>query len=235
MTLRVVLAGQRSFGRAALQALDRVPGVEVALVVSPATDTDALTSYAFAQGHGWKDRITPEAVSHVRADLIVAAHSHDFIGRKTRAATKLGAVGYHPSLLPRHRGRDAVEWTVRMGDPVAGGSVYWFTDSVDGGPVARQDWCHVRRDEGASDLWRDQLFPMGVRLLVEVVEEVRDGVLRQVPQDERYATWEPAITGQRLHRPELPEIGSGPAGYRVVATSGRLETTDTPGGHSAQG
>jgi methionyl-tRNA formyltransferase len=40
-------------------------------------------------------------------DLIIAAHSHDFIGRPHAAQGKLGAIGYHPSLLPLHRGRDA--------------------------------------------------------------------------------------------------------------------------------
>ena len=43
-----------------------------------------------------------------------AAHSHDFIGRKTRALSRLGALGYHPSLLPLHRGRDAIRWAVHM-------------------------------------------------------------------------------------------------------------------------
>jgi len=73
-------------------------------------------------------------------DLILYAHSHDFIGAATRGKTRLGAMGYHPSLLPLHRGRDAVCWTLRMGDKVAGGSVYWLTDVVDGGPIAAQGW-----------------------------------------------------------------------------------------------
>jgi len=31
-------------------------------------------------------------------------------------------------------GRDAVEWTIRMKDPIAGGSMFWLNDTVDGGP-----------------------------------------------------------------------------------------------------
>jgi hypothetical protein len=35
------------------------------------------------------------------------------------------------------------------------------------------------------------------------------------PQDERCATWEPSWERAPLHRPELPELGAMPAGYRL--------------------
>lgn len=219
--MRVILAGQRSFGRAALEAIDEA-GHTVAGVVSPAPDDpdgpyDKLTAKALQRGDVWSGRMDHEWVAERDADLIVCAHSHAFIGRKSRRATSLGALGYHPSLLPRHRGRDAVEWTVRMGDPVAGGTVYWFTDTLDGGPVAAQDWVFVERGTTASELWRGQLFPLGLELLLRVLKDLDNRVLIQIPQDERFATWEPSLDTPRLYRPELPELGSGPAGYTVVA------------------
>lgn len=158
---------------------------------------------------------TPQRVADLEVDLFVAAHSHDFIGRDSRAVTRLGGIGYHPSLLPRHRGRDAVRWTIHMGDPIAGGSVYWLTDHVDGGPIAAQDWCHVRPSDDASSLWKRELFPMGVRLLGEVLRDVDDGLLIEIPQDEELATWEPSWTRPPLYRPELPQIGAM-AGYAHV-------------------
>jgi methionyl-tRNA formyltransferase len=151
-------------------------------------------------------------------DLIVAAHSHDFVGIKTRNATALGAIGYHPSLLPLHRGRDAVRWTVRMNDRVTGGSVYWLTDTVDGGPIAAQDWCFVEPGETASELWREKLFPMGVRLLRETCRDIANGILVKKRQDPALATWEPSIDGAPpLHRPELAQIGFLPDGYTVTS------------------
>ena len=40
-------------------------------------------------------------------DLIIGAHAHAFISAEARHKTKYGAIGYHPSLLPRHRGQIA--------------------------------------------------------------------------------------------------------------------------------
>ncbi len=142
-------------------------------------------------------------------ELIVAAFCQDFIGAKTLRRARYGGIGYHPSLLPRHRGRDAIEWTVRMKDPIAGGSVYWLTERCDGGPIAAQDWCFVLDDDDARELYRRELFPMGVRLLRAVVGEIEGGKARRRPQNEAAATWEPSIGRPPIYRPELLELPPG--------------------------
>ena len=150
-------------------------------------------------------------------DLLIAAHSHDFVSSAVRTRLRLGAIGYHPSLLPLHRGRDAVRWTVRMRDRIAGGTVFWLSDTVDGGPVAAQDWCFVRPDDDAHSLWRRELFPMGVRLLRRALSDILRGDLVMHDQDPSLATWEPSIAGApRLFRPELPQLGTLPDGFRVT-------------------
>ena len=112
----------------------------------------------------------------------------------------LGGLAYHPSLLPRHRGRDAVRWTIAMREPIAGGSVYWMDEGADTGPIEAQGWCHVLPGEDAAALWRRELAPMGVRLLVQAVSRLAGGKKPlAVPQDERVATGEPAFTRQRLN------------------------------------
>jgi methionyl-tRNA formyltransferase len=220
--VRLIVSGQRSFGAAALRAVADA-GHEVALVVSPTAGRgweggqDRLRTEAAKRGLPWCESgaFTSRAVPR-GTDLIVAAHSHAFISKPARQATRLGGIGYHPSLLPRHRGRDAVKWTVAMRDCVAGGSVYWLSDNVDCGDIAAQDWCHVRPDWTASDLWREELFPMGLRLLVQALNDLQHGTIVAQPQDEAVATWEPSWEREPLHRPELPEIGNGPAGFTIV-------------------
>jgi methionyl-tRNA formyltransferase len=126
-------------------------------------------------------------------ELIVAAHAHSFISRDARRRARLGAIGYHPGLLPRHRGRDAVRWTIHMRDQIAGGSVYWMNDRADGGPIAAQGWCHVRPGDTPELLWRRDLGPMGLRLLGTTLDDIARGRLIKRPQDEALATWEPAF------------------------------------------
>lgn len=227
--MRVILAGQRSFGAAVYDMLVE-EGHEIAAVWSPAGTNDALTRKCMQSGiEGlWAPpgpigmRRAPQDVEALEVDLFVAAHSHDFIGRDSRASTRLGGIGYHPSLLPRHRGRDAVRWTIHMGDRVSGGTVYWLTDRVDGGPIAAQDFCHVRPGDDASSLWRRELFPMGLNLLATVLRRLDEGVIVEVPQDELVATWEPSFDAAPLYRPELPQIGAGVNGFEHRVTRDAL-------------
>lgn len=203
--MRIALAGQRSFGAAALAAILK-EGHEVAQVFAPIGDK--LDWEARRRSIPTADRLVADALAP-ELDLIVCAHAHVFISEKARCRTMLGGIGYHPSLLPRHRGRDAVRWTIHMGDPIAGGSVYWLTNRVDGGPIAAADWCHVRPGMTASDLWSEHLFPMGVRLLCEALHDMRLGKLVKVPQDEACATWEPSWDRPPVERPDLPQLTNG--------------------------
>jgi methionyl-tRNA formyltransferase len=218
--MRVILAGQKSFGRAVYAMLIE-EGHDVAAVWSPQYH-DVRPPKGVSDAWWPPVMRTARNVKELEVDLFVAAHSHDFIGKDSRAATRLGGIGYHPSLLPRHRGRDAVHWTIHMGDAVAGGSCYWLTDNVDGGPVAAQDFCFVRPDDDASSLWRRDLFPMGVRLLAQVLRDLDEGHVVEVPQDESVATWEPSVDRPPLYRPELPQIGRGVNGYTHHVTRDAL-------------
>ncbi len=127
-------------------------------------------------------------------DLIVTAHSHARIGRDALAAAKLGGIGYHPSLLPRHRGIAAVEWTIREGDPIAGGSVYHLADRMDAGAIAAQEWIFVKKGETARELWERALAPLGQKLLGEVIDYAKTHhALPAKPQDEQFATNAPKL------------------------------------------
>lgn len=194
--MKITLVGSRYFGAAVLDALAG-DGATIARVVAPAAD-DRL-----AVGAGKRSipvhvlgnpKIVPGEAIAEGTDLIVAAHTHARVSNEALARSRLGGVGYHPSLLPRHRGIAAVEWTILEGDPIAGGSVYHLADGWDAGAVAMQDWCFVAKGESARDLWERALAPMGLDLLKRVVRHAREhGTVPAHRQDERFATRAPMI------------------------------------------
>ena len=199
--MRVMLVGQQWLGAEVLAML-LANGHDVASVAAPAGDRLYRAAVAAGVPVGDPGRVLAASWVPPGTELIVAAHSHSFITAGARQRARHGAIGYHPSLLPRHRGRDAVRWTIHMRDQVAGGAVYWMTDRADGGPIAAQEWCHVRAGDDAGELWRRNLGPMGIRLLASVVADVAAGRFVRVPQDEALATWEPAF-----ERPSLAKAG----------------------------
>lgn len=208
--MNIFLTGQKSFGKAVFLALredghnivgvapappkkyyDKLHGIALRYNVPVVCDAVRLTSDHIPEG----------------TDLIVAAHSHWFISDQAVKKARLGAIGYHPSLLPRHRGRDAVRWTVACGDPVTGGSIYRLNDKVDGGNILMQSLQFVDRNWDHHELWK-QLFPAGVKLVRDTVRLLAtEGFVEGTPQDERFATWEPPFDpSARLFRPELLQL-----------------------------
>jgi methionyl-tRNA formyltransferase len=194
--MKCTLVGSRFFGAKVFEVLC-ADGAEIACVVAPAGD-DRLALAAQAAGVPVHVLENPKRVPAVAiadgTELIVAAHTHARVSQEALARSRLGGVGYHPSLLPRHRGIAAVEWTIMQGDPIAGGSVYHLAETMDGGAIAAQDWCFVVKGETARELWERALAPMGLKLLARVVRYARQhGEVPAQPQDERFATQAPMI------------------------------------------
>lgn len=203
--LNVLLAGQKWFGAEVFRALSALDGVAVVAVAAPLGCNDRLANAAENQRVDLIKAGTLNAHTMPGGiDLIVAAHSHDFIGEKTRLRAAFGGIGYHPSLLPLHRGRDAVRWTIRMRDQVTGGSVYRLSNRMDGGDVLAQKHVFVRPGDTPEELWRRDLCPLGVDLLADVVARfARGGWQHGIAQDESLATWEPSIDRPPAFRPDL--------------------------------
>jgi methionyl-tRNA formyltransferase len=195
--LKITLAGSRYFGSAALDVL-RKEDVDIARVVVPAAE-DRLANAAHAAGievYVLPDptQVPPEAIAP-DTDLIVSAHSHARVTAEALARSRLGGIGFHPSLLPRQRGIAAVEWTIKENDPIAGGTVYHLAERMDAGAIAAQDWCFVKKGETARELWERALAPMGLRLLAEVIRTAKaTGALPARPQDETFATHAPRLS-----------------------------------------
>jgi len=194
--IKITLVGSRHFGVTTLAML-RERDIEVARVIV-ADGEDRLAAAARSAGIDVVVQANPKLVvaSEIApgTDLIVTAHSHARISKEALAVARLGGIGYHPSLLPRHRGKAAVEWTIREGDPIAGGTIYHLADRMDAGAIAAQDWCFVKKGETARELWERALAPLGLRLLGEVIDYANTHKsLSAKPQDEQFATNAPSL------------------------------------------
>lgn len=194
--MKITLAGSRHFGVETFNML-RAHGVDIIRVVV-ADGEDRLAAAAHAANVPVVVQASPKLIEANEiapgTDLIITAHSHARVTKDALKAVKHGGIGYHPSLLPRHRGIAAIEWTIREGDPIAGGTIYHLADRMDAGAIAAQEWCFVKKGETARELWERALAPMGLRLMAQVIDYAKaHGSLPAKPQDEQFATKAPKI------------------------------------------
>ncbi|XP_063567944.1 mitochondrial 10-formyltetrahydrofolate dehydrogenase isoform X7 [Pongo abelii] len=107
-----------------------------------------------------------EAYRSVGAELNVLPFCTQFIPMDIIDSPKHGSIIYHPSILPRHRGASAINWTLIMGDKKAGFSVFWADDGLDTGPILLQRSCDVEPNDTVDALYNRFLFPEGIKAMI---------------------------------------------------------------------
>jgi methionyl-tRNA formyltransferase len=124
-------------------------------------------------------------------DLGVMAFVTDILPVSVLNAPRLGTIQYHPSLLPKHRGRSAINWAIINGDSKTGITILWPDAGIDTGPILLQKEAEISPDDTVGTLYYNKLFPLGVDAVIESIKLIRKGEAPKIPQDESQATYEP--------------------------------------------
>ncbi|MGO9314270.1 MAG: methionyl-tRNA formyltransferase [Syntrophobacteraceae bacterium] len=198
--MRIILIGQAPFGARTLEALLDA-GEEVVAVYTPlekpGAKPDPLKEAARAkairniQPKTFKDEQVLGEFAGFRPDLVVLAFVTNIVPQRYFSAAKNGAVCYHPSILPRHRGASAINWALIMGDKRTGLTIFWPDEGIDTGPILLQEEVDISADDTAGSLYFNRLFPMGVEAIVESVKLIEGGKAPRIAQDDSKATYEP--------------------------------------------
>ncbi|MEX0953465.1 MAG: methionyl-tRNA formyltransferase [Nitriliruptoraceae bacterium] len=107
------------------------------------------------------------------------------------AATRLGFVNLHFSLLPRWRGAAPVQHALRAGDTTTGVTVFRLDEGMDTGPILRQRSVAISEDDDAGSLL-DRLATIGADELADALVDLDAGVV-PVSQPEAGVTLAPRI------------------------------------------
>ena len=205
--MRFAIIGQAAFGAAVYERL-RQDGHEMAGVFTPPEGSrpDPLAEAArehgvpLVQARRWQRKgvVDEEVFARYAAtepELNVMAFVTQIIPARVLDHPPQATIQYHPSLLPRHRGRSAINHAILQGDVETGLTIFWVDDGIDTGPVLLQKRVPIGEDDTLNSLYRDHLFPLGVEAMSEAVALVAGGDPPRIVQDEALATYEPPWEG----------------------------------------
>ncbi len=199
MALRTVLIGQAAFAEQVLRGLLERRH-EVAAVYCPPEDggrPDPLRALAVASGlpcrqpTSYKSEAIRAEMAALAPDLLILAYVTRIVPQSVLAVPRLGAICFHPSLLPRYRGGSAINWQLIRGETITGVTVFWPDAGIDTGPVLLQREIPIGPDDSAGALYYQRIFPVGVEAVLESVALIEAGRAPRVPQDEGRATYDP--------------------------------------------
>ncbi|MFS0645402.1 methionyl-tRNA formyltransferase [Siminovitchia sp. 179-K 8D1 HS] len=134
---------------------------------------------------------TPEHIAIIKKinpDYIFVIGLSQLIGRDIIEAAKKGVIGFHPTPLPKFRGRAAMVWQVLLGVKATKCTLFFIDDGIDSGDIIGQEDYVIDDTDYAIDVSRkcQQAFK---RLIQKVLPKLLDGSIKPVKQNEEEATY----------------------------------------------
>lgn len=124
----------------------------------------------------------------VRGDIFIVAAYAKIIPKAVLDQARLGTIGVHPSLLPKHRGASPIQTALLENDSETGVSLYLMDDKMDHGPLLRQAKIPIAPDETYSTL-EEKLANLAADLILETLPKFTSGEIKPQEQDHTQATF----------------------------------------------
>jgi len=189
--MKVVLFAWCPTATSYVDALVAAGAAPVLLVTGPRTPDDGAIATQ-AASHGVRLERSEdvnadpfvERMQGLAPDLLLIAGCSQILRAPLRSAARLGIVNFHPSLLPRYRGKEPLFWTLLEGETRTGCTAHHVTDAVDAGPILLHREVAISPRATSATLARD-VDEAGATLVPEVLAMARAGALPpgQLPTD----------------------------------------------------
>ncbi|MDE6428222.1 MAG: methionyl-tRNA formyltransferase, partial [Muribaculaceae bacterium] len=212
--LRIVFLGTPEFAVESLDAIIK-SGHEVLAVVT-ATDKpagrghkllpSAVKQYALEHGievlqpEKLRDETFLARLKELNADLNVVI-AFRMLPREVWDMPRLGTMNLHASLLPRYRGAAPINHAVMNGDTETGVTTFLLKHEIDTGDMLRQARIEIGPEENVGSV-HDRLMHLGAEVVVASINDLANGTVTPIPQNDEEATPAPKIFKDtcQLHR-----------------------------------
>ena len=194
--LRIVYMGTPEFAVEPLRCLVEGGYTVVGVVTMPdkpagrgqKIQESSVKQYALEQGlpllqpEKLKDEAFLEALRAWKADLQIVV-AFRMLPEVVWNMPRLGTFNLHASLLPQYRGAAPINWAVINGETETGVTTFFLKHEIDTGEVIRQVRVPIADTDNVGTV-HDRLMALGGKLVVETVDDILNGTVRGIPQEE---------------------------------------------------
>ena len=139
------------------------------------------------------DEAVQEEFKELNLDAAIVVAYGLILKKPILDAPKFGCFNIHASLLPRWRGAAPIQRAIMAGDEETGVSIMRMNEGLDTGPLLLSETVPIR-DFTTSQKLHNQLAILGSGMIVEALEGVFSGRLKEVPQPEEGITYAQKLT-----------------------------------------
>jgi methionyl-tRNA formyltransferase len=135
-----------------------------------------------------------DKIKKISPDLIIVAGWSGLLSKELIEIPNLGTIGFHPSLLPKDRGRSVLAWQIEEGYRETALTMFYYNELPDCGDIIAQEKIKIENNDYISDVLEkcDQAahnlmyayFPM-IRKGIEIrkPQKISEGNFRRLRND----------------------------------------------------
>lgn len=134
------------------------------------------------------DTVNVELIRKISPDYIFVIGLSQIVKQEIIDCAKVGVVGFHPTPLPKMRGRAANVWQVLLGVHQSKCSMFFIDEGTDSGDVLGQENYVIEDSDYAEDVCR-KIEEAAYRLTKKILGQIVAGKLNPIKQNENEATY----------------------------------------------
>ena len=192
---RIVFIGSEEIGWRCLETLISVgTSIAGAFTLSESLAREAVAFRSFAP---FADRSVPlhfvedinakpvaACIRAMRPDLVYQIGWSQLLKEEILEIPRDGCVGMHCSLLPKHRGRAPIPWSIIFGLRRSGMSLFHLTPTADAGALIGQEPFVILPNDSATEVY-EKAVNAAVRLVRTFHPQLEAGTAPRMSQDQR--------------------------------------------------
>lgn len=186
--MRVIFMGTPDFAVGTLNALveadhevlavvtqpDKPRGRGKNLCCTPVKEEALRHGLAVCQPKKVRDPEFIETLRQLKPEAIVVVAFGQIIPKEILEMAPYGCLNVHASLLPKYRGAAPIQWAVIDGEKESGVTIMRMDEGLDTGDMISRSVVSLDPKETGGSLF-DKLSQVGAKLLVETLEQVKNG------------------------------------------------------------
>lgn len=170
---------------AVITAPDKPKGRGLKLIPSPVKEAALKHEIPVLQPTNLKSPEFLEELRSYQADLQIVV-AFRMLPEVVWAMPSMGTFNLHASLLPNYRGAAPINWAIINGEKETGVTTFFLKHEIDTGSIIYQEKVPILPEENLGDIY-EKLMELGSRLVVKTVEDIAEGNVQALPQDESKA------------------------------------------------
>ena len=134
------------------------------------------------------DEANVSAIKQINPDYIFVIGLSQLVSKDIMQAAGKGVIGFHPTPLPKLRGRAAQVWQVLLGIKDTKCTLFFIDEGIDSGDIIDQEPYVILDTDYASDVSQKCLHALA-RLLQRSLPNIMSGIFEAKKQNEEEATY----------------------------------------------